>query len=68
MSDDYLEFNRAVSTLTDASQHMAGKNLNCKLDCSQAYYLLQTADQPSVDMLTFFLRTRLLRFDEWTSA
>ena len=27
-----------VSTLSDAAQHLAGKSLFCKLDCSQAYH------------------------------
>ena len=27
-----------LSTLSDAAQHMAGKKLFCKLDCSQAYH------------------------------
>ena len=34
ISDDYINNNHPVSTLTDAAQHMAGKRLFCKLDCS----------------------------------
>ena len=34
IADDYINNNHPVSTLTDAAQHMAGKNLFCKLDCS----------------------------------
>ena len=30
---DYINNNHPTSTLTDAAQHMAGKNLFCKLDC-----------------------------------
>ena len=30
-ADDYINNNHPVSTLTDAAQHMAGKNLFCKL-------------------------------------
>ena len=45
IADDYINNNYPVSTLTDAAQHMAGKNLFCKLDCSQAYHCLQMADQ-----------------------
>ena len=45
ISDDYINNNHPVSTLTDAAQHMAGKRLFCKLDCSQAYHCLQMADQ-----------------------
>ena len=33
ISDDYINNNHPVSTLTDAAQHMAGKKLFCKLDC-----------------------------------
>ena len=44
ISEDYTNNNHPVSTLTDASQHMADKKLFCKLDCSQAYHCLQMAD------------------------
>ena len=47
IADDYITNNHPVSTLTDAAQHMAGKNLFCKLDCSQTYHCLQMADQQS---------------------
>ena len=53
ISDDYINNNHPVSTLTDAAQHMAGKRLFCKLDCSQAYHCLQMADQRSIEMLAF---------------
>ena len=47
-----------VSTLRFAAQHMAGKNLFCKLDCSQAYHCLQMAEQQSIELLAFkFART-----------
>ena len=48
ISDDYINNKHPVSTLTDAAQHMAGKRLFCKLDCSQAYHCLQMADQRSI--------------------
>ena len=32
---------------------MAGKNLFCKLDCSQAYHCLPIADQKSIELLAF---------------
>ena len=44
---DFVNNNHPVSTLTDAAQHMAGKKLFCKLDCSQAYHCLQMADYQS---------------------
>ena len=53
ISDDYINNNHPVSTLTDAAQHMAGKRLFCKLDCFQAYHCLQMADQRSIEMLAF---------------
>ena len=45
IADDYSNNNHPVSTLSDAAQHLAGKPLFCKLDCSQAYHCLQMADQ-----------------------
>ena len=33
ISDDYVNNNHPVSTLTDAAQHMAGKELFSKFDC-----------------------------------
>ena len=44
ISDDYISNDHTVSTLVDAAQHMAGKKLFCKSDCSQAYHCLQMAD------------------------
>ena len=38
IADDYNNNNHPVSTLTDAAHHMAGKNVFCKLDWSQAYH------------------------------
>ena len=37
ISDDYTNENHPVSTLSDAAQHLAGKSLFGKVDCSQAY-------------------------------
>ena len=45
IADDYINNNHPLSTLVDAAQHMAGKKLFCKLDCSQAYHWLQMADR-----------------------
>ena len=53
IADDYINNNHPVSTLTDAAQHIAGKNLLCKFDCSQAYNCLQMADQQSIELLAF---------------
>ena len=53
IADDYTNDNHPVSTLSDAAQHLAGKSLFCKLDCSQAYHCLHLADQLSVEMFAF---------------
>ena len=58
IADDYTTKNYPVSTLSDAAQHLAGKSLFCKLDCSQAYRSLQMADQRSVEMLEFNFASR----------
>ena len=56
--DDYVNSNHPVSTLTDAAQHMAGKNLFCKYDCSEAYHCLQKADQQSIELFAFNFASR----------
>ena len=53
IADDYTNNNHPVSTLSDATQHLAGKSMFCKLDCPQAYHCLQMADQRSVELLAF---------------
>ena len=50
---DYIINNHPVSTLTDAVQHVEGKNFFCKPDCSQAYHCLQMAEQQSIELLAF---------------
>ena len=62
IADDYINNNHPVSTLTDAAQHMAGKNLFCKLDCSQAYHCLQMADQKSIELLAFNFASRTFAY------
>ena len=62
IADDYINNNHPVSTLTDAAQHMAGKNLFCKLDCSQAYHCLQMADQQSIQLLAFIFASRTFAY------
>ena len=48
---DYLNSNFRFSNMRDATNHFAGKNLFCKLDCSQAYHCVQMADDLSVRLL-----------------
>ena len=62
ISDDYINNNHPISTLSDAAQHLAGKQLFCKLDCSQAYHCLQMADQRSVDLLAFNFASRTFAY------
>ena len=62
IADDYTNNNHPVSTLSDAAQHLAGKSLFCKLDCSQAYHCLQMADQRSVEMPAFNFASRTFAY------
>ena len=62
IADDYINNNHPVSTLTDAAQHMAGKDLFCKLDCSQAYHCLQMAEQQSIELLAFNFASRTFAY------
>ena len=62
IADDYTNNNHPVSTLSDAAQHLAGKSLFCKLDCSQAYHCLKMADQRSVEMLAFNFASRTFAY------
>ena len=58
IADDYTKNNHPVSILSHAAQHLAGKSLFCKLDCSQANHCLQMADQRSVEVLAFNFASR----------
>ena len=61
IADDYTIINHPVSTLSDAAQHLAGKSLFCKLDCSQAYHCLQMVER-SVEMLAFNFASRTFAY------
>ena len=61
--DDSTDNNQPVSTSSDAAQHLAGKSLICKLDCSQAYHCFQMADQRSVEMLAFNFASRTFAYN-----
>ena len=58
IADDYTNNNHPDSTLPDAAQHLAGKSLFCKLDCSQVYHCSQMVDQRSVELLAFNFASR----------
>ena len=62
IADDFKNNNHPISTLSDAAQHLAGKSLFCKLDCSQAYHCLQMADQRSVELLAFNFASRTFAY------
>ena len=62
IADDYINNNHPVSTFSDAAQHLAGKKLFCKLDCSQAYRCLQMAYQRSVELLAFNFASRTFAY------
>ena len=62
IEDDYTNNNHLVSNLSDTAQHLAGKSLFCKLDCSQAYHCLHMADQRSVEMFEFNFASRTFAY------
>ena len=62
IADDYTNNIHRVSALSKAAQHLAGKSLFCKLDCSQAYHCLQMADQRSVEMLAFNFASKTIAY------
>ena len=59
ITEDYANNNHPVSTLSDAAQHMAGKKLFCKLDCSQAYH---QSNYQSIQMLAFNFASRTFAY------
>ena len=62
IENDYNNNNHPVSTLTDAAEHRAEKNLFCKLDCSQAYHRLQRANKQSIELLAFNFANRTFAY------
>ena len=58
----YPTKNHPVDTLSVSVQHLAGKSLFCKLDCSQAYHCLQMANQRSVELLAFNCASRIFDY------
>ena len=62
ITQDYVNNNHPIGTWSDAAQHMAGKKLFCKLDCSQAYHCLQMADYQSIQMLAFNFASRTFAY------
>ena len=62
IADDYINNEHPVSILTVAAQHMARKNLFCKLDCSQTYHCLQMTDQQPIGLFAFNFATRTFAY------
>ena len=60
---DYWNSNFPISNMTDATNHFAGKQLLCKLDCSQAYHCVQMADDLSVQLLAFNFGSRTFAYN-----
>ena len=65
---DYTNHNYPVSTLSEAAQHMSGKRLFRKLDCSQAYHCLYMAAKMSVELLAFNFASRTFCVPEITAT
>ena len=49
--------------MTDATNHFAGKNLFCKIDCSQAYHCVQMAGDLSVQLLAYNFASRTFAYN-----
>ena len=62
ITENYVNNNHPVCTLSDAAQHMADKKLFCKLDCSQAYHCRQMAEYQSIQMLAFNFASRTFAY------
>ena len=65
IADDYINNNHPVSTLTDAAQHMAGKNLFCKLDCSRHITASKWPTNNQLNSLHSTLQVEHLRTEDW---
>ena len=48
--------------MADASAHLAGKSIFAKMDCSQAYFSMQLADELSIQLLAFIFGGRTFAF------
>ena len=60
--DDYDRNNFPISTIQDAGAHLAGKTYFSSLDCAQAYFALQMADERSIQLLAFNFGSRTYAF------
>ena len=62
VANNYTKNDLPVSTLSDVAQHLAGKSLFCKLDCSQAYHCFQMAHQRSIEMFAFNIASKTFAY------
>ena len=60
---EYLNSYFPISNKTDATNHFTGKNLFCKLDCSQAYHCVQMADDLQNQLLAFNFACRTFAYN-----
>ena len=59
---DYKNNNFPIPTMADATAHLAGKKIFAKMDCSQAYFSMQMADELSIQLLAFNFGGRTFAF------
>ena len=59
---DYVNNNFPIPTMSEASAHLSGKKIFAKMDCSQAYFSMQMADERSVQLLAFNFGGRTFAF------
>ena len=48
--------------MSDVSAHLAGKKIFAKVDCSEAYFSMQMADEKSLQLLAFNFGGRTFAF------
>ena len=53
LKDVYTNNNSPIPTMTDAIAHLTGKKIFAKMDCSQANFSMQMADEFSIQFLAF---------------
>ena len=59
---DYDANNFPIPSMAEANVHMANKVYFSKLDCSQAYHVVQMADERSVQLLAFNFESRTFAY------
>ena len=62
LQHDYVNNKFPIPTMYEASAHLSGKKIFAKMDCSQAYFSMQMADERSVQLLAFNFGRRTFAF------